>query len=464
MPRPISCVNDAVCSGSGPLCPPPTLEPLDICMPAAAGETVALLGGTAPTAPPGGVSLTFLGTSTWSGEIEVLGTGKGCPPPTGFVLLGSSQPSTSGHTWNIDASAPGYPAPITLCIHYAPSWVLGLEQNIRMLHGTAAPDPTVCNLPGAGWTPLPLAQPIDTVNHVICAYTPSLSPFTLVEPLPTSIPVVAVPAGLVVEATRPAGARVDFTVTAADAQGGPLVPVCTPTSGSTFPIGTTTVGCRATDHDGFLATASFTMTVRDTTGPAFSNVPGTIVAYATAGAGAKVAYARPTATDAVDGARPVTCAPASGSIFAPGKTTVACTASDTHGAASTATFTIWVQVQTATDGTFFLKPIRPDGSSVFRVGRPVPVKFQLVGASAGITNLVARLAVTTVSSTVRGTVEETSDETVDDTDFVFKYRSAQKVYAYRWKTRDQAQGTYRLRVDLGDGVVHQVDVSLKSPH
>jgi len=33
---------------------------------------------------------------------------------------------------------------------------------------------------------------------------------------------------------------------------------------------------------------------------------------------------------------------------------------------------------------------------------------------------------------------------------------------YRWKTRDRTQGTYRLKADLGDGVAHEVNVSLKA--
>jgi hypothetical protein len=57
---------------------------------------------------------------------------------------------------------------------------------------------------------------------------------------------------------------------------------------------------------------------------------------------------------------------------------------------------------------------------------------------------------------------DTSDETVDDTDFIFKYRSGPRRYEYRLRTSNQTQGTYRLRVDLGDKVVHQVNVSLKA--
>ena len=42
---------------------------------------------------------------------------------------------------------------------------------------------------------------------------------------------------------------------------------CTPPSGATFPLGTTTVSCTATDDSGNTSTTTFTVTVRDTTAP-----------------------------------------------------------------------------------------------------------------------------------------------------------------------------------------------------
>jgi hypothetical protein len=201
----------------------------------------------------------------------------------------------------------------------------------------------------------------------------------------------------------------------------------------------------------------------DTKPPVFSKVPGPITAYATSTAGAKVTYTKPTATDAVDGARTVTCDRASGSTFPVGKTTVTCSASDKSNNVATATFTVWVQYEAPCDGSFFLKPIRSNGSSIFVIGRPVPVRFKLTGASAGITNVNAKLVVTKLSSTIQGTATDVSDETIDDTDLTFRFNSLLKFYVYRWKTRDQTQGTYQLSVNLGDGVAHTIKVSLRKP-
>jgi hypothetical protein len=50
---------------------------------------------------------------------------------------------------------------------------------------------------------------------------------------------------------------------------------CAPASGSTFPVGTTTVNCTATDAAGLTGTCSFTVTVRDTEPPVIGTVTAT---------------------------------------------------------------------------------------------------------------------------------------------------------------------------------------------
>src|SRR5207248_8264840 len=64
----------------------------------------------------------------------------------------------------------------------------------------------------------------------------------------------------------------------------------------------------------------------DTTPPVLS-LPANITAEATGPAGAVVTYSA-SATDVVDGSRPVTCTSAPGSTFAIGSTIVSCSASD----------------------------------------------------------------------------------------------------------------------------------------
>jgi hypothetical protein len=47
-----------------------------------------------------------------------------------------------------------------------------------------------------------------------------------------------------------------------------------------------------------------------------------------------------------------------------------------------------------------------------------------------------------------------------ETDLTFEYDPVEGVYKYLWRTQGLTTGTYRLRADLGDGVLHEVNVSL----
>ena len=163
----------------------------------------------------------------------------------------------------------------------------------------------------------------------------------------TTAPVVTAPDEVVAEATAANGAAVTFASTATDAVTPDLTVSCTPASGSTFALGTTAVTCSATDAAGNTGTDSFNVIVRDTTAPTISNVPADITAEATAASGAVVTYLDPTAEDAVTTNVSVTCAPASGSTFALGTTTVTCSATDDAGNTATETFDVTVQDTTA---------------------------------------------------------------------------------------------------------------------
>jgi hypothetical protein len=267
-----------------------------------------------------------------------------------------------------------------------------------------------------------------------------------------------VPDDITAEATGPAGAVVSFSVSAADLVDGAITPAVSPASGSTFPLGTTTVVVSAVDAAGNTAAESFKVTVVDTTAPAISGVPADILATATSSAGAVVTYADPTATDLVDGPVTVTCSPASGSTFPLGTTTVICTATDSRGNTAVRTFEVRVSYAVQVP----LAPIEADGSSVFKLGRVIPVKFRLVGASAGISNAVARLSVQKLSNNVP--VGEPIDASAagDSSDGnLFRYDPGSDQYIFNWSTTGLTVGTYELRVDLGDGLLRRFTLGLK---
>lgn len=161
----------------------------------------------------------------------------------------------------------------------------------------------------------------------------------------TTSPTLSLPADIIIEATGPSGAVVTFTASSSDIVDGSVPVNCTPASGSIFALGTTTVNCSAADSHGNTANDSFTVTVQDTTGPELT-LPANITAEATSASGAAVTFAS-SALDIVDGSLPVTCIPASGSIFPLGTTTVNCSATDSNNNTTTGSFTVTVQDTTA---------------------------------------------------------------------------------------------------------------------
>ena len=164
----------------------------------------------------------------------------------------------------------------------------------------------------------------------------------------TTPPVIQSHADLVAEAAGPGGSTVTYTSPSAnDAVDGAVSVSCAPASGSLFALGHTTVTCSAQDAAGNVAPSqSFDVYVRDTTAPAIQ-AHADVVAEATGSSGAAVTYTAPTATDAVDGSVSVTCAPASGTVFVLGHTTVTCTAQDARSNVAHSTFDIQVSDTTA---------------------------------------------------------------------------------------------------------------------
>src|SRR5207249_3418782 len=74
----------------------------------------------------------------------------------------------------------------------------------------------------------------------------------------------------------------------------------------------------------------------------FLDVPDDVTLEATGPGGAKASYTTPTAVDAVDGERDVTCKPASGSAFPVGDDTVTCSSTDKSRNVGRTTFVVSV--------------------------------------------------------------------------------------------------------------------------
>jgi hypothetical protein len=160
----------------------------------------------------------------------------------------------------------------------------------------------------------------------------------------TTPPALRLPKQQTVEATSSAGAPVDLEASAADLVDGAVAPTCSPASGTVFSIGTHTVSCSATDRRGNRASASFEVTVRDTTGPEL-HLPFDRNFEARSARGARVSF-KVWATDLVGGAATPTCSSRPG-FFPLGTTTVSCSAVDERGNRSTGSFRVHVADTTA---------------------------------------------------------------------------------------------------------------------
>ena len=115
---------------------------------------------------------------------------------------------------------------------------------------------------------------------------------------------------------------------------------CNPPSGSTFPVGTTTVTCIATDVSDNADTCTFDITVNDTEAPV-ATCPADITVGNDPGQCSAVVTFSGSVTDNCAGAS-ISCSPASGSVFPVGTTTATCIATDESGNADTCSFNITV--------------------------------------------------------------------------------------------------------------------------
>jgi hypothetical protein len=186
-------------------------------------------------------------------------------------------------------------------------------------------------------------------TQVNCSVTDSgglsASGFFTVTVVDTTAPTLNLPADITEEATSADGAAVSYSASASDIVDGNVAVNCSPSSGSTFALGTTPVNCSATDAHGNTANGSFNVTVEDTTAPTLS-LPANITEEATGPNGAAVTYSA-SASDLVDGAITPNCSPVSGSTFALGTKQVDCSATDAAGNKASGSFNVTVQDTTA---------------------------------------------------------------------------------------------------------------------
>ena len=221
----------------------------------------------------------------------------------------------------------------------------------------------------------------------------------------------------------------------------------------TFQLGVYTVTYKVQDSAGNNAGVVRNVTVVDTTAPVIS-APGD-VEIVLAGSLTPVNIGNAAATDLF--LKDITNnAPQDG--FRLGTTTVTWTATDTSGNMAAATQKVTVKYAFAG----ILKPINQDGSSLFKAGSTIPVKFHLKDSKgAYVSTANATLSYAKLTDNVSKTALEAVSTSNSTTGNAFRYDATSNQYIFNMNTKGLTPGTYLLTINLDDGMAYFVKISLK---
>ncbi|MGC2890035.1 MAG: HYR domain-containing protein [Candidatus Acidiferrum sp.] len=286
-------------------------------------QTVSLRNTSSSTNP---ATVTFSDV-TGAGQTGVTSSNTGAAPPAQFSV------GTPPVFYDIATTA-SYSGDITVCFSYAGVMFQGQPALFHFVNGA--------------W--VNVTTSVDPTTQTICGTVTSLSPFAVFSSGADQPPTAQAGANQVVEATSSAGAGVTLSGVGSDPDNDPLTFTWSEGAvilgnaaqiSTTLPIGLHNITLTTDDGRGGTGASNVFITIQDTTPPALT-LPSNQTLEATGPTGA-VANFTASATDIVDGTRPVVCAPASGSTFAIGTTTASCSSSDTHGNSSSGSFTIVVR-------------------------------------------------------------------------------------------------------------------------
>jgi lysophospholipase L1-like esterase len=227
------------------------------------------------------------------------------------------------------------------------------------------------------------------------------------------------------------------------------------------PIDTTTLGnhtftVTAIDRAGNEAEVSHTYTVRDVTAPTVSSSHRGIEYKL-----GQPVEAQFTCTDEPGGSGVATCAgPATLDTSSVGNKTFQVTAVDNAGNRHVETVgytVIYAYGEIA-------EPINRDGSSVFKAGSTVPVKFEVsdFGTNPVGTATATLATVRSYSSEmVPEQVEEATTNVAATSGNLFRYDPRERQYIYNMSTRSMRAGTYQLFIALDDGKQYTAIITLR---
>ena len=241
----------------------------------------------------------------------------------------------------VDTTPPSLIVPPNFVLSASANGDVVVTYDVTVADNAGAPPVVTCSPPSGATLGIGVTTVSCTASDASGNSVTSLFEVTVIDD--TAPFFTPVPGPIEVSASNGGTAVVDYDVAAGDNSRIAPTVTCTPPSGSVFGFGTTTVSCTATDDAGNSASASFTVTVRDTTAPVIEIQQSVINAVISGPQGTVVDFSgNVSATDAIDPAPSLTCDPSSGSVFDPGSTPVSCTATDASGNSATAGFTVVV--------------------------------------------------------------------------------------------------------------------------
>jgi lysophospholipase L1-like esterase len=107
------------------------------------------------------------------------------------------------------------------------------------------------------------------------------------------------------------------------------------------------------------------------------------------------------------------------------------------------------------------QPVNVDGSSIFKLGSAVPLKFKLTDFGAQlISGANATVSVAKVSNAVEGDFVEADPKGSSSTGNVFS-QDGDGQYHYNLDTKTLSMGTWSVKVALDDGVEYRTQISLR---
>lgn len=315
----------------------PTLTcPSNMSVSAALGQCSAAVSFTTPTAMDNCMGVGSVTCMPMSGSTFSVGT----TTVTCSAMDAAGNPGQCTFTVTVtDTQAPTLSCPANIAVSNAAGMCSAVVTYTTPTATDNCPGATVSCMPASG-----LAFAVGTTT-VTCTATDTAGLMTTctftITVADAEAPAIVCPANISIPNTPGMCTGVaTFTATATDNCPGIGLIVCSPASGTGFPIGTTTVGCTVSDAAGNPSSCSFTVTVMDTEPPTIT-CPANMTIPADAGQCSAMATYAPTATDNCPGVT-VVCTPASGSTFTLGATTVSCTATDASANTATCAFTVTV--------------------------------------------------------------------------------------------------------------------------